>query len=312
MASVTPVADLGKEAIRNKGWFRAHKWLLLRRTTQLSILGVFLLGPWLGIWIVKGNLVSSLTFDVLPLTDPYVLLQTVFAGHIPEMIAIQGALIVTALYFLVGGRVYCSWVCPVNIITDAAMWLRNKLGIKTTLVLSTTTRYWVLALSFLLPAITGLLVWEYVNPVTMISRALVFGIGLSWLVILMVFIFDTFVSKRAWCSHLCPMGAFYSLLGKYSLIRVNAVALEKCDSCMECYAVCPEHRVIAPVLKKSGRTTSLINDINCTNCGRCIDICSTDVFRFDNRFNDVEHHQPAASRNATELNTQPDERGVLS
>ena len=65
----------GVEAVEAKGWLRAHKWLILRRVSQLGILGVFLLGPLAGVWIVKGNLNFSYTLDFLPLTDPYVALQ---------------------------------------------------------------------------------------------------------------------------------------------------------------------------------------------------------------------------------------------
>ena len=108
-----------------KGWLIANKWLLARRFSQLSILSLFLLGPWFGIWLVTGNLNSSLILGTVPLTDPYVLLQSLFAGHSPETTAITGAIIVLVFYVLVGGRVYCSWVCPVNIITDAAKWLRD-------------------------------------------------------------------------------------------------------------------------------------------------------------------------------------------
>ena len=53
------------------------------------ILGLFLAGPLTGVWIVKGTLTSSLTLDVLPLTDPYVLVQALIAGH---AIAATGAL----------------------------------------------------------------------------------------------------------------------------------------------------------------------------------------------------------------------------
>ena len=78
----------GREAIETKGWFRAHKWLLLRRLSQITILGLFLAGPLLGIWIVKGNIASSLTLDALPLTDPYVLIQSLVAGNLPAATAI--------------------------------------------------------------------------------------------------------------------------------------------------------------------------------------------------------------------------------
>jgi hypothetical protein len=109
---------------------RAHKWLILRRISQFGILGLFLLGPLAGIWIVKGNLNYSYTLGVLPLTDPYVALQSLATGHVPETLGLIGVAIVVSFYLLVGGRVYCSWVCPVNVVTDAAGWLRNRLGIK--------------------------------------------------------------------------------------------------------------------------------------------------------------------------------------
>ncbi|MEA3275786.1 MAG: hypothetical protein U9Q81_10960, partial [Pseudomonadota bacterium] len=80
------------EAIETKGWLLAFKWVTLRRISQLSILLLFLAGPLWGLWIVKGNLASSLTLDVLPLTDPHILLQAVFAGVTPETAAIVGAL----------------------------------------------------------------------------------------------------------------------------------------------------------------------------------------------------------------------------
>ena len=119
MAKLQRVA--GAEAVETQGWLKAHKWLLLRRFSQFGILFLFLLGPWFDLWIVKGNLTSSLTLDVLPLTDPYVLLQSLAAGHWPLLsTALIGAAIVLLFYILVGGRSYCAWVCPVNVITDAA------------------------------------------------------------------------------------------------------------------------------------------------------------------------------------------------
>lgn len=312
MMSMTPISTLGYKAIQSKGWLRAHKWLLLRRISQLSILSLFLIGPLLGVWWVKGNLSSSLTLEVLPLTDPYVLLQTLFTGYLPQTTAIIGAAIVIVFYLLVGGRVYCSWVCPVNIITDVAMWLRNQLDIKSNIHFSRSARYWILVLSLILAGVSGTLVWELINPVSMIQRAIIFGVGLSWLMVLAIFLLDTFVSRRAWCSHLCPVGAFYSLLGKFSLLRVNAVALERCDSCMECYAVCPEQKVISPVLKQSGRSSSIILDINCTNCGRCIDVCSTDVFQFDHRFNDRSKFSVLSHQATSHSNNQSHQKEVLS
>lgn len=275
----------GRTAIESKGWFTAHKWLVLRRTSQLSILFVFLLGPWFGIWIVKGNLASSLTLEFLPLTDPYVLLQSFFAGHGIASTAIIGGLIVTGFYLLVGGRTYCSWVCPVNMVTDAANWLRRHLDIKGGARFTRKTRYWLLGLTLFLALLSGTIAWELINPVSILHRGLIFGMGFGWAIIATIFLFDLFVSRHGWCGHLCPVGAFYSLLTIPGLLRVNALDRKKCDDCMDCYVVCPEQQVISPALKGADKGMGpVILSANCTNCGRCIDVCAKQVFHFGTRF----------------------------
>jgi ferredoxin-type protein NapH len=291
----------GADAVKDKGWLLANKWLLARRGSQLSILFLFLLGPWFGIWIVTGNLNSSLTLGTLPLTDPYVLLQGLFAGHVPETTAIIGAVFVLLFYILVGGRVYCSWVCPVNMVTDAAQWLREQFKISGATNLSRKTRYWILACTLILSLVTGGIIWELVNPVSMLHRGLIFGMGLAWFIILGVFILDFLIARRAWCSDLCPVGAFYSLLGGFSLLRIRADARDQCDDCMDCFIVCPEQQVIRPALKGFDKKLSnkldnksgdgvigpVITSVNCTNCGRCIDVCAKNVFHFGLRFNNA-------------------------
>jgi ferredoxin-type protein NapH len=275
----------GAEAIERKGWFGAHRFLVLRRLTQLGILGLFLAGPWLGVWIVEGNLASSLTLGVLPLSDPLVLLQVFASGHVPESSALIGALIVLILYLLVGGRVYCSWVCPINIVTDLAEWMRRRLHIKGGANFSDKTRYWLLGAILLVAAVTGSVAWELVNPVSMVYRGLVFGMGLAWGVVAAVFLLDLLIGRRAWCGHLCPVGAFYGLVGQRAVLRVAAVRREACDDCMDCFAVCPEHQVIKPALKGADKGVGpVILSGHCTNCGRCIDVCGRDVFAFSTRY----------------------------
>lgn len=274
----------GAEAIVEKGWLAAHKWLLLRRTSQIAILLLFMVGPWFGWWIVKGNLNYSYTLGVLPLADPYLLLQAAFAGQMPEQLAIIGVGIVLALYLVVGGRSFCSWVCPVNMVTDLAAWLRSRLGIKGSAHVSRATRYWILAMTLIVAAVTGTIAWEMFNPVSMLHRGLIFGFGLAWTVVLAVFLFDLFVMRHGWCGHFCPMGAFYGLIGKLSLIRVRLPKRDACNDCMDCFAVCPEQQVIRPALKAVQGAAPIILQASCNNCGRCIDVCSKEVFRFGPRF----------------------------
>lgn len=280
----------GGEAIRRKGWLGAHKWFLLRRLTQLMVLILFLLGPWFGLWLIKGSMASSEILDRIPLTDPYVLLQMWLTGHWPATSGLLGAAIVLLAYWLLGGRAYCSWVCPINMVTDAAEWLRLRLGIKGGASLSRGLRYWLLGATLIVALVTGTLAWELLNPVSMVFRGLIFGMGLAWGMVIAIFLLDVFISRRAWCGHICPVGAFYSLIGFGSLLRVSAVNRDRCDDCMDCFAVCPEQQVIRPALKGAPQGRSpLILSGNCTNCGRCIDLCARDVFRFSTRI----QHQAA-------------------
>ena len=307
----TDIYTPGREARKDHGFFKANKWLLFRRIVQFGILGLFMVGPisvWVldkqshpteGLWIVKGTLSSSLTLDVLPLTDPFIALQTFLAGHILETTALTGVLIVIAFYILVGGRTYCSWVCPINVVSDTAHWAREKLAIKGGLKLSLSTRYWIMAATLVVSFMTGVVVWEMINPITILYRGFLFGVGLAWMAVLGVFLFDLFVARRGWCTHLCPVGAFYSIIGKASLLRVSAQNRASCNDCLDCYAVCPEGHVITPALKGADKGMGpVILSPNCTNCGRCIDVCSPQVFNFTSRFNDkVEDRNSVADSN---------------
>lgn len=275
----------GPAAVQAKGWLAAHKWLLLRRFSQALLLALFLAGPWAGLWLVKGTLASSLTLGVLPLTDPLIALQTLLARHPLHSTAVLGAAIVLVGYLLVGGRVFCSWVCPLNVVTDTAHWLRMRLGLRDGVVSSRGIRRWALVGALLASAVSGTLAWELVNPVTITHRTLVFGAVAGWAVVAALFVFDLAISRRGWCSHLCPVGAFYGLIGAASVIRVAAPRRAACDHCMDCYSVCPEAQVITPALK-GPRSVILAGD--CTNCGRCIDICPQDVFAFATRFSSRE------------------------
>ena len=277
----------GTDAVQARGWLAAHRWLLARRTVQFGILALFLAGPVAGWWLVKGNLNFSLTLGALPLQDPYVLLQSLAAQHMPQITVLIGAAIVLVFYGLVAGRVYCSWVCPVNPVTDAAAWLRLRLGLTRGARLSPNTRHWLLAMTLGLAALTGTIAWELVNPVSIVHRGLIFGMGTASAVVGAVFLFDLFVAERGWCGHLCPVGAFYGLLGRVAVLRVVAVRRAQCNDCADCYAVCPEPKVIKPALKgeREGRSPVILG-AECTNCARCLDVCSKNVFAFGTRFQD--------------------------
>ncbi|TMX53353.1 quinol dehydrogenase ferredoxin subunit NapH [Vibrio alginolyticus] len=270
--------NAGKEAVEKLGWWRAHRFLILRRLCQFTIIALFMAGPTLG--ILTGNLSSSMLLDTVPLSDPLIVLQALATGHVPEFNALLGVVIVVVFYAILAPRAFCAWVCPLNIVTDLAAWLRRKLNIKASYRWSPVIRYWLIPVLMLGSALSGAILWTWLDPVAALHRGLVFGMGAGWVLIALVFVLDLLLVEHGWCGHLCPLGATYGVIGRKSLLRVTAVRREDCTKCMDCFYVCPEPEVLRQPLKEGDRR---VMDQNCISCGRCLDVCPEHVFEFKNR-----------------------------
>ncbi|QLD33817.1 quinol dehydrogenase ferredoxin subunit NapH [Mannheimia varigena] len=283
MAANSP-KHAGLEARQKLGFWHANRFLILRRLSQLSIILMFLSGPIWNAWILKGNYSGSLLLDTVPMTDPLMTAQVLATGYQPEWTVLIGALIIVAFYAIVGSKLFCSWVCPMNIVTDSAAWLRRKLGIRQSAKLPRGLRYIILAVILIGSAISGTLLWEWINPVAALGRVFVFGLGATLWLVLVVFLFDLLVVEHGWCGHLCPIGATYALIGAKSLIKVKVVDRNRCDNCMDCYNVCPEPQVLRVPLHGKPEDSTVILSKDCITCGRCIDVCAEKVFAFGTRF----------------------------
>ncbi len=258
-----------------------YRYLILRRFTQISLLLLYFGANAWGWTILMGNLSSSRFLDFVPMSDPYAALQMLAAGAALATDLLIGVAVITVFYLLIGGRAFCSWVCPINMITDAANYLRRKLEIdrvQNKQPASRNMRYWILALSLIISAIMGITAFEFISPISMVHRGIVFGLGFGWAAMLIIFLFDLFVLKNGWCGHVCPLGGFYSLIGKFSLIRVHH-SEENCTLCMKCKTVCPERQVLHMIGKESLPVLSG----ECTNCARCIEVCDDDALGFSIR-----------------------------
>ncbi|EGR0720432.1 quinol dehydrogenase ferredoxin subunit NapH [Vibrio alginolyticus] len=269
--------NAGKEALEKLGWWRAHRFLILRRLCQFTIIALFMAGPTLG--ILTGNLSSSMLLDTVPLSDPLIVLQALATGDVPEFNALLGVVIVVVFYAILAPRAFCAWVCPLNIVTDLAAWLRRKLNIKASYRWSPVIRYWLIPVLMLGSALSGAILWTWLDPVAALHRGLVFGMGAGWVLIALVFVLDLLLVEHGWCGHLCPLGATYGVIGRKSLLRVTAVRREDCTKCMDCFYVCPEPEVLRQPLKEGDRR---VMDQNCISCGRCLDVCPEHVFEFKN------------------------------
>jgi len=262
--------------------WNSYRYLFMRRFTQIILLVLYFGANAWGWTLIQGNLSSSLILGVIPMSDPYAALQMLFAGATLATDLLIGVGVATAFYFLIGGRAFCSWVCPINMVTDFAAFVRELIGMNRLTGIkqpaSRNLRYWVLALSLVISAIMGVTAFEFISPISMVHRGIVFGMGFGWAAVVIIFLFDLFVLKNGWCGHICPLGGFYSLLSKFSLIRVTHLE-ENCTLCMKCKVVCPENQVLHMIGKKSLPVLSG----ECTNCARCIEVCDDDALEFSIR-----------------------------
>ncbi len=294
-------------------WLRKHRFLLLRRFTQLGILTLFFVANCsfvfiddvghfvaqgdissfnsgernlaiahskhdiLSFGILEGNLSGSKVLESIPMSDPLAFLQIFLAGGAISMDLLLGVLVVVAVYGVFLGRGYCAFVCPINLVSDLANFLRRKLRIQNVrfLAISRRARFGVLFLSLLLSFIFGVLAWESISPISMLHRGVVFGMGVGFFGILGVFLFDLFVLKNGFCGHLCPLGATYGLIGAKAMLRVTH-DVRNCTKCMECVRICPENQVLHMV----GKHSAPVADMACIKCGRCIEVCNDNALKF--------------------------------
>ncbi len=266
------------------GKLHAWRFLIARRLVQGGVLLLFFgTAAWgwklAGAPLLAGNLSAATLAGAVPLVDPFALLQMLAAGRVPEGTAIGGALLVLAAYLVAGGRAFCAWACPMNLVTDAAHAVRERVGGRDLVNLSPALRYWALALALVLSAIAGFAAFEWVSPIAMLHRELLFGAGLGLTAAGAIFLFDAFVLRRGWCGHLCPLGAFWSVAGRAGVTKV-AFDDAACTRCGDCVRACPEPRVFD---FKDCAARGFVAAGECTNCGECVAVCPEKALRFDLR-----------------------------
>ncbi|MBJ6724689.1 NapH/MauN family ferredoxin-type protein [Geomesophilobacter sediminis] len=250
----------------------SFKWWPVRRTVQFLVLAL-IASPWAGLAVFRGNLAAGDLFG-LSLADPLAFLQATLASRqfVPSFLL--SAAIVTAFYFLVGGRTFCGWICPVYLLTELGEKLRARFGGVDRSYSLNGTR-WAFAVTLVVSLAAGIPLFEVLSPLGITARAIMFRAWLPLLLPLAILIVELFVARRIWCRSLCPVGGFYSLIARFSPLRVG-FETSKCNHCGVCREACPVEEVLAPSLESGARQ---VVSGHCTRCMRCLDSCRTKAFR---------------------------------
>lgn len=259
-----------------------HEWRNRRWAFLIGVNLLFVLSYRLDIQVLEGSLTASRLIG-FHLADLNSSLQVMLA-HKEVLINLAiGSLTIFVIWFLAGGRTFCSWVCPYHFIAEWMDKLRAKLGQRGLVVDHQFPRgvravfYIVFALAAL---ISGYTVFETISPVGIVSRALIYGPGLALAWVALILLFEVLYSKRAWCRYVCPIGMTYGAVGILSPTRV-VYHLENCIHEGECLNVCEVPHVLECVKKGRAEEVTLSIGADCTRCGACVDICPSNSLRFE-------------------------------
>lgn len=197
---------------------------------------------------------------------------------------------VTGTLILLGvllGRFVCGFLCPFGWFQELIHKIplpKKKLSTKKLRPLR-YLKYLILLLTVTLPLIftneVGMgnpFFCKYLCPQGVLEGALplaavnsgiraALGALFTWkAAVLLTVIVCSVLFYRPFCKWLCPLGAFYALLNRVSLFRMQ-VDTHKCVSCGACAKAC----------KMDVDITKNPNHAECIRCGMCMKACPTDA-----------------------------------
>ncbi|MCP4270477.1 MAG: NapH/MauN family ferredoxin-type protein [Gammaproteobacteria bacterium] len=270
--------DAGKEHKNS------NKWLKRRWVTLLFVNLLFVISYFLDIQILEGALSAS-RFVGFHMADLNSALQVMLASKTLLINLLIGIVTVFIMWVLLGGRTFCSWVCPYHLlseITERIHLFLVKKKIITDHTFDRRIRLIFYIIFALLAIVTGYTVYEVISPTGILSRALIYGpsIALFWVSFLLLL--ETFYSRRLWCRYVCPIGLTYGFVGTITPLKVNYNATN-CHHEGECKKVCLVPHVLDWVVRNRSPKVNMDLGPDCTRCGLCIDVCPSDslTYRFE-------------------------------
>lgn len=282
---------------------RIRKWTLTRRLVQWSVILLFL-SPLLLVKVESDNFffgsLASSSIIGITLTDPFAALQVMFASREINFVYFGGALLIFVFYLLVRGRVFCSWVCPLNTILEMTDKIRRFVKLPDLQLNRHQKKYYALA-TVILSFLIGVPIFEIISPIGFTMRNLLFTFGIGVWIILAIILFDLLIAKRGWCRYLCPLGGFYQSIGKVGLFQVK-FNHDACVGCTTCRSVCfADPDILEPSIN---RETMYVTAGDCSLCGACIDHCPFDALKISVREKPfmINHYHHQKSLNSEQVN----------
>jgi polyferredoxin len=130
----------------------------------------------------------------------------------------------------------------------------------------------ILDLLYLVPGLDGALypTEEFLRRYVLSFQQLIFSSHLLFAIIFLGVAALGALDRRFWCRSLCPLGAFFSLAGRYAPFRRRVS--DKCTNCLKCQRSC----MTDAILEKGKKTLRG----ECVYCFTCEEICPEGAISF--------------------------------
>lgn len=262
--------------------------LRVRRLVQVAALALLAATPWLNRGDFTGIKGSLFAFDFFgwPFADPLGPVQMLFSGITPGWRLAAGAGVVLLLALCLG-RVFCSWLCPFGLLSEAAQGMHPKavppkpgthgFRFRAAVMLAGLVLVPLLGFPLLnqlsLPGGFSLGLLAAAAPLSdkaaLSLEARILFFALPFLPILLVLGAELVTGKRLWCRWVCPQSVLLSLMARLPLAPRLQRSLSRCackNGAHACRAACP--------LGLDPHNPRSASPLECTNCGACVLACS--------------------------------------
>lgn len=186
-------------------------------------------------------------------------------------------LFVVVAVALIYGRIYCGYLCPQTIFSEAAQWWESRVARFVKMkwagspagVLKTRERILSLAGVFAASVFLAFVFISYfVEPGDLFQRLISLDVqtagGVAGVVVTLFTFMDFAFVRQTFCTTVCPYGYLQGMLVDKNSLLVHYRDEEKsCIECKKCVRVCPMQIDIRDSPKQ----------MECVHCGECIDAC---------------------------------------
>lgn len=249
-----------------------------------------------GLWSFKAGPVRA--------SDPLAVLSGILTAR-RVTAALLLSLLIPLIGVLWGGRLFCSWLCPMGLLGEAVRGVRRRLerlGIHFfNLPISRLPKYVLLVTGALACLLFSVPFFYGFYPPRILSGALRDSWSNNMMMGELIFVgllllCELVLCERLWCKSLCPGGALLAWMSPLRRLRVQHDEAA-CTACGKCDLACPYD------LDPSRRTLGG----ECDNCGRCIEVCQDSAleFRIGSGLRPGDEHRTSNTQHRTSTEETP-------